>query len=382
MNQYAQKIRRELHRHPEIGYDLPNTLALLRRELDELCVEYTEKYGKSGIVATINPDKSHYTIGIRADMDALPITEKNDVPYKSEYDGKMHACGHDAHTAIALATLRELYAMRHEINCRVKFIFQPAEEFSPPGAMLMAEDGVMEDIDIIVALHCDTDFPVGTIGIVPGYMNATSDGFMLTFHGKGAHVAFQQYGRDAIMMAVRAYTDIEFMIAKEVSARESVIFNVGAIHGGETNNIVCDRCSMFCTLRTHSDETAEYILDKVKRIGYAVAETAGGSFEFEHKKHYPSVYNDPEVSERLRAAAAKVVGDGNVMGKKRSMGGEDFSYFANIKPGSIFRLGVKNAERGISHGLHTDRFDIDEAALDIGVRVFCQFVLDNMNGTK
>lgn len=382
MNQYAQKIRRELHRHPEIGFDLPNTLALLRRELDELCVEYTEKYGKSGIVATINPDKSHYTIGIRADMDALPITEKNDVPYKSEYDGKMHACGHDAHTAIALATLRELYAMRDEINCRVKFIFQPAEEFSPSGAMLMAEDGVMEDIDIIVALHCDTDFPVGTVGIVPGYMNATSDGFMLTFHGKGAHVAFQQYGRDAIMMAVRAYTDIEFMIAKEVSARESVIFNVGAIHGGETNNIVCDRCSMFCTLRTHSDETAEYILDKVKRIGYAVAETAGGSFEFEHKKHYPSVYNDPEVSERLRIAAAKVVGDGNVMGKRRSMGGEDFSYFANIKPGSIFRLGVKNAESGISHGLHTDRFDIDEAALDIGVRVFCQFVLDNMNGTK
>ena len=378
MNEYAQKIRRELHRNPEIGFDLPKTLATLRRELDKIGVEYTEKFGKSGIVATINPEKSHFTIGIRADMDALPILEKNDVPYKSQCDGKMHACGHDAHTAIALATLKELNEMRDEISCRVKFIFQPAEEYAPSGAKLMAEDGVMEDIDVIVALHVEPSLDAGTVGVISGYRNATSDGFTLTFRGKSAHVAEQQHGTDAIMMAVRAYTDLEFVIAKEISAREPIIFNVGSIHGGVANNVICDECSMFCTLRTHTDETAEYVLNKVKKICEAIAETAGGSFEYEHKKHYPVVYNDPAVTELIRAAAAAVVGEENIIESRRGMGGEDFSYFANEKPGTMFHLGIRSEERGIVHKLHTDLFDLEEEALDVGVKIFKKFVLDNM----
>ena len=382
MNEYAQKIRRELHRHPEIGFDLPKTLATLRRELDGMGVEYTEKYGKSGIVATINPEKSHYTIAIRADMDALPITEMNDVPYKSEHEGKMHACGHDAHTAIALATLKELNAMRDSIGCRVKFIFQPAEEYAPSGAKLMAEDGVMDDIDVIVALHVEPTLNSGTVGYISGPRNATSDGFTLTFRGKSAHVAEQQYGRDAIMMAVRAYTDIEFVIAKEVSAREPIIFNVGSIHGGVANNVICDECTMFCTLRTHTDETAEYVLNKIRAICASVAETAGGSFEYEQKKHYPMVKNDPEVTELLRRAAVAVVGEENVLTSRRGMGGEDFSYFANIKPGCMIHLGVKSKDSDTVHGLHTDRFDVDEEALDIGVKIFKKFVLDNMNSAN
>jgi amidohydrolase len=181
------------------------------------------------------------------------------------------------------------------------------------------------------------------------------------------------------MMAVRAYTDIEFMIAKEISAREPIIFNCGAIHGGVANNVICDHASMFCTLRTHSDETAKYVLDKIKRIGEAVAETAGGRFEYTHKKHYPTVYNDPEIEKKLRAVAAETVGGEFVVEKRRSMGGEDFSYLSNEKPGCMFRLGVKNAERGIVHGLHTDLFDIDESALDVGVSMFVNYVLKYMN---
>ena len=378
MNEYAVKIRRELHRRPEIGFDLPCTLALLRRELDALGVEYTEEFGKSSIVATINPERSHFTIGIRADMDALPITERNETEYRSEIEGQMHACGHDAHTAIALAALKALNEIKDRITCRVKFIFQAAEEYAPSGAMLMARDGVMKDIDEIIALHVDTDLNAGTVGFVPGYMNATSDGFTLDFYGKSAHVAFQQYGRDAIMMAVRAYTDIEFMIAKEISAREPIIFNCGAIHGGTTNNVICDHASMFCTLRTHTDETAEYVLSKIKRIGEAVADTAGGRFEYTQKKHYPTVYNDPEIEKKLRAVAAETVGDGYILEKRRSMGGEDFSYLSNEKPGCMFRLGVKNAERGIVHGLHTDLFDLDESALEVGVSMFKNYVLKYM----
>ena len=377
MNDYVLSMRREFHENPEIGFNLPKTLAILRRELDKIGVEYTESYGKSSIVATVNPEKSHFTIGIRADIDALPISEENDVPYKSKIEGQMHACGHDAHNAIALATLKEIYEMRDKITCRVKFIFQAAEEFAPSGAMLMARDGVMDEIDEIVALHCDPTVPFGSIAIMPEECNAESNGFSLDFYGTSSHVANQEKGRDAIMMCMRAYSDIEFLIAKEVAAREPVIFNVGAIHGGETNNIICNHCSMFCTLRTFNSDIAKHLIDKIKRICAAVAETADGRFEFNEKKHYPIVYNNPLLAKRLKATIEKVVGSENTLMQKRGMGGEDFSYFANIKPGCMFRLGTRSGPE-TSNVLHTKNFNIDERALEIGVNIFKTYVLDNM----
>lgn len=268
--------------------------------------------------------------------------------------------------------------MRDEISCRIKFIFQPAEEYAPSGAMLMAEDGVMDNIDTIVALHCAPHHPFGRIGIKHENMNATSDGFTLDFYGKNTHAATQQHGRDAIMMCVRAYTDIELMIAKEIGALDPVIFNVGSIHGGEANNVICDHCSMFCTLRTHSDKTAEYVLDKIKRIGRAVAETADGRFEFTHKKHYPIVYNAPEICERVRKAASAVIGEENIINQAQGMGGEDFSYFARLKPGCMFDLGTRGDTPDTANGLHTPTFNIDERALEIGVEIFKKYILNNM----
>ncbi len=381
MESYAVKIRRQLHKFPEIGFELSRTLSLVRSELDKMKVEYTEAYGKSSLVATVNPEKSNFTIGIRADMDALPITETNDVEYKSQIDGQMHACGHDAHTAILLDTVRKISKIRDKLACRVKFIFQSAEEYPPSGARLMAEDGVMEDIDCIVALHVDTTFDIGAIGLAPGAQNATSDGFYLEFYGKSAHVANQQDGIDAITMAVKAYTDIEFMIAKEVKAIDPVVFNVGSIHGGTANNVICDKCTMFCTLRTQKDKTAEYLLGKIKKIIAATAEVSGGEARFIESKHYPIVHNDPIITERIRAAAVKTVGEVNVIPKRiQSMGGEDFSYFSRLKPGCMFRLGVRNEELGYTVGVHNGGFMMDESALEIGSELFLNFVLDNMNG--
>ncbi|MBR2293500.1 MAG: amidohydrolase [Clostridia bacterium] len=376
MNAYAVRIRRELHQYPEIGFDLPRTLALLRRELDAIGVPYTEEYGKSSIVATVNPEKSHFTVGIRADIDALPIHEKNEVEYCSRIDGQMHACGHDAHTAIALATLKEIYEERDSFDFRIKFLFQSAEEYAPSGAKLMAEDGVMDDIDCIVALHCDTGFSAGTIAITPYEQNAISDGFVLGFFGKSAHAGNQERGIDAIQMAVQAYTAIELMIAKEIAVKERVIFNAGTIQGGTANNIIAEQCSMYCTLRTWNEELAGKIIDKIKRIGESLASIAGGSFSFEPRKHYPIVYNDPILTERVRIAAAAVVGEEQVKNNRRAMGGEDFAYFAQRKSGCMFRLGVRNEKRGIVNGPHTDRFDLDEDALEIGVKIFKQFLAD------
>ena len=197
MESYVINARRRIHEYPEIGFDLDRTLAFLREELDKMGVEYTEKFGKSSIVATINPEKTNFTIGIRADIDALPITEESDFPFKSKIDGQMHACGHDAHAAIALDACRRLNEMKDELACRVKILFQAAEEYPPSGAKLMALDGVMTDIDCIIALHVDTDRKAGEIAIRKGPRNATSDGFYLEFYGKTAHAASQEKGIDA-----------------------------------------------------------------------------------------------------------------------------------------------------------------------------------------
>ncbi|MBR5140679.1 MAG: amidohydrolase [Clostridia bacterium] len=380
MESFVVNIRRQLHMYPEIGFDLERTLALLRSELDKMGVEYTEEYGKSSIVATINPDKTNFTIGIRADTDALPIQEQNDIPFKSKLDGQMHACGHDSHTAIALDACRRLNEMKDKINCRVKFLFQAAEEYPPSGAKLMAADGVMKDIDCIIGLHVDTDRKAGVIAIRKGARNATSDGFYLEFYGKTAHAASQQKGIDAIMMAVKAYTDIEFMIAKEIKAKDPIIFNVGAIHGGVANNIICDKCTMFCTLRTQKQENADYILGKIKKIIASIADVAGGEAKFVESKHYPIVINNDVVADKIIAAAEKVVGKDNIKHREQGMGGEDFAYFALEKPGCMFELGVRNEELGYTIGVHNEKFMLDEAALPIGSDIFVQFVLDNMNG--
>ena len=378
---YPVKIRRELHEYPEVGFDLPRTLVLLRRELDLMGVEYTEKYGKSSIVATVNPEKQGYTIAIRADMDALPITETTDAPYKSKNDGMMHACGHDAHTAIALAALEKINAMRDSIDCRIKFLFQPAEEYRISGARLMAEDGVMEDIDVVIALHCDPGLDVGKIEIIDGDRNAISNGFELHFYGKSAHAARRASGIDAILMAARAYDELVREVTPEAIG-ERTVFNVGKIRGGETNNIVCDHCMMFATLRSFSDEGAERAFAKINEICSRVSDDMGGKYEFVSVKHYPKVYNDPAVADAIRTSAAKIIGRENVGAEKRGLGGEDFSYFANIKPGAMFKLGTRTPGCESYYGLHHDKFDIDESALDVGIEIFVRFVLDNMNGYK
>ena len=381
MESFVVSARRRLHQYPEIGFDLPLTLAFLREELEKMGVEYTEKYGKSSIVATINPEKDNFTIGIRADIDALPITEVNDIPFKSKIEGQMHACGHDAHTAIALDVCRRLQEMRDSINCRVKIIFQAAEEYPPSGAMLMVRDGLMEDIDCAVALHVNNGSEAGTIKVKYGKVNGQSDGFHLEFYGTAAHAASQHTGVDAIMMAVKAYTEIEFMVAKEIKANHPVVFNVGAFNGGKANNVVCNHCSLYCTLRTHYAEDAEYLLGKIKRIIANIAEISGGRAEFVLDKHYPIVVKDDNMTDRLINSASKVLGKENVIVyTEQSLGGEDFAYMAAEKPGCLYHLGIANKELGYTASIHQANFMIDERALSVGSDVMVQFVLDNMNG--
>jgi len=347
-----------------------------------LGVEYTEEYGRGCITATINPQKTNYTIGIRADMDALPIAEENDVPYKSRIDGKMHACGHDAHTAIALTALKELYEIKNEINCQVKFFFQSGEE-AYCGAKYMVEDGAADDVDCIVALHVDVSCETGKIMIRSGALNANADHFTLEFFGKSSHAAHQQDGIDANMAAIRSYTAIQFMISKEVATQDVVVFNAGEIKGGTASNIISDYCCMNCTLRTWNDDTENKLLEGIKRTIDLTAQACGAEAKFTQKNHYLMLINNESVANMLKKSAVNVIGEENVLPLEfRGMGAEDFAYFANAKPACMFKLGVRNKEKDILFSTHTSKFDIDENALDIGIKIFKQFVFDNMNNKK
>ena len=387
MESYVVKLRRELHENPELGFDLPKTLAILRRELDAIGVEYTEKLGRSSIVATVNPDKTNFTIGVRADMDALPILEKTDVPFKSKTDGKMHACGHDAHTAMAMEALRQIYAMRDKLNCRVKFIFQASEEAPPSGAKLLVDDGVMDDIDCIIGQHVELTEPSGVIDVPAGDVTATTTSFTLKFYGRRNHALRQHEGVDAIMIAVNAYNQIEMMMTKNLDGREVKVFNIGKIRGGEASNIVAGECEMDCTLRTLSDEVAETAVSRIKEICESVAKAWGGEFEYFEHTYAPKVVNNKIINERVIAAAIAVVGKDRVTNsdrsdKEKNMGGEDFSFYSRVKPACMFHTGIRNEEKGCIYGGHTDMYKLDEDVMQDAANVIVRFVIDNQNGIE
>ena len=377
---YAQKIREELHMYPEIGYDLPKTLAVVHRELDAMGLSYTDKYCRSSVVSVINDDKN-FTIGLRADMDALPIQEEVDVPFKSRIDGQMHACGHDFHTAVLLAVAKYLVDHQDQLRCRVKLLFTPAEEYEDPGCKHMAENGVMDDVDCAVTLHVNSQIDAGKVQINDaGGTNGNSLGFKVDFYGKAAHAAAQYRGKDAILMAVDAITAMEFMIAKEVDGRKCKVLNIGSIHGGKTNNVICDHVSMYGTLRTWDDEVNEYCVTRLQQICENVATTCGGSADFRVIKFMPYNRNHPVMVEKLRASATAAFGAENIVQMPRSLGGEDFAFFSRIKPTVQFKVGTKPADAKEKIAGHNGKFRINNDGFQVAIDMFTKFVFDNMDG--
>ena len=378
-NGYIVKIRHEIHRIPELGFDLPRTVALVKRELEEIGISYTEKYGKSSIVAELNPEKTNFTIAIRADMDALAILERSGVDYASEIEGHMHACGHDAHTAILLATVKALYEIKDEISCRVRFIFQPSEECPESGAKMMVENGVMDGVDVIVGLHvggCKS----GEIGVCPGPCQAASRPFKLEFFGQSTHAATPHNGKDALAAAVRAYASIKLMTSTELTPMEKYICSIGKLNAGTAQNIIPDYAEMVGTIRTFNLEVDKYIIGRIEAIAESIKRETGIDYKLTTHLKSGVVYNDPKVSELVRAAAVKVVGEENIAPIAMRMGAEDFSFYGDKAPAAFFRLGNYNEEKGCTSPAHNSDFIVDDDVLHLGVEAFVNFVLDNMNG--
>ena len=376
---YAVSLYRQLHEYPELAYDLPLTLALVKGELDRWGIPYSEAYGPSSIVATINPDCIGFTIGLRADMDALPIEEKTCLSFSSKHHGIMHACGHDVHTANLLAVGRWLKAHEKELRCRVKLLFTPAEEYNDPGCRHMVENGVTDDLDCIVGSHVESDLPVGTIGLLEGGINANSMGVTIDLYGKSSHAALPQKGVDAIGMAFQFYQAALQMKAREINPQEACVVHIGAIHGGKVQNNVCDHVQLTCSLRSQTDALKDFLLNRVRELAEGIAAMNGGSATVTVNKLLPYVYNDTVMYCCLKETAERALGAEHVVAYRRTMGGEDFGFLSRKKPSVFFRFGIRGGPE-TSYGPHTDHFRADEACFATSFEVFRNFVLDHQDG--
>jgi len=377
---YMVDIRRRLHMYPELSFDIPRTLELIRSELDQMGVSYTEKYGKSSIVAFLNDDKRDFTIAFRADTDALPITETNDVPYKSRIDGRMHACGHDVHTAALLGTVRALNAVKDQISCRLVFLFQASEE-GPSGAKLMVEDGVCDEFDVIVSCHVDNKIDAGAILARDGATFACSDNFTIEITGMTGHAAAPHAAKDALLEGVCLYDALN-RLTRETNPAVASVLTVTAIQSGNRHNIIPDHCTLMGTLRTHSDESAAHIRARIRQLCGEIDAKEGYTCTCELQEGEGAVVCDPRVAARVRAAAEAAGVTSLVPTTGAPMYGEDFACYAKNKPNSYFFLGTRSIPQGKIGMTHNSDFDVDEDALDCATKVFCSFVKENMNGIK
>ena len=377
---YIIQLRRELHQYPELAFDLPKTLALIRRELDAMGIPYTEEYGQSSIVAFINPDCNGFSIGLRADTDALPLTEKTGMPYASCHPGIMHACGHDAHTAMLLGATKALKAKEKDLTCKVVLLFQACEEGELSGAKLMVRDGVMGLVDVIVGMHIENWLDTGTVGICPGVSMAASHPLRIEFFGKTAHATLPQTGVDALSMAVETYNGIANMKATQMNPFDKYVCTVGMLAAGSTDNVIPDYAEMKISLRTFDTKVEAFIVENIRSIAESAAARRGGSIAFHEDTKALPLCNDPLVSQQLLASAAKVVGQDKIVTMPEKLSSEDFSFYVAEKPGAFLRLGTRNKDKGCITLPHNNDFLLDEDALPLGSQIFVQFVLDNMGG--
>ncbi len=364
------EVRRDLHAHPEVAFEEVRTAGIVAERLRALGLEPRTGVGKTGVLATVRGGRAGKTVLLRADMDALPIQEQNDVPYRSRVDGKMHACGHDCHTSILLGISKQLVREAPSLSGTVRLCFQPAEE-EGGGALAMIRDGALADPrpDAAFGLHVWQDLDLGKVGVTPGPFMAAVDDFTVTVTGKGAHAAMPHLSLDPVLCLAHAITALQSIASRGVSPLHEVVVSVTQLRAGTAFNIIPETAWMNGTCRVFDEEVWRDLPARFERIVIGVADAFGCRAEIRYRRCNRPTANDPEMAKIAHAAAAEVVGEVNVVDDVRTMGGEDFSVFLHEVPGCFIAIGSRNESRGLQWDHHHPRFDVDEACLEIGAEV-------------
>jgi amidohydrolase len=392
------ECRRDIHQHPELGNRETRTSKIIADRLRELGIEVKTPVAHTGVIGTLRGGKPGRVVALRADIDALPVVEQVDLPFKSTvrttYNGHdvgvMHACGHDAHVAILLGVAEVLSGIRDEIPGTVKFLFQPAEEGAPEGeeggAKLMVKEGALDNpkVDAVFGLHVTSRYPVGEIAYRPGSMMAAVDSFKITVHGKQTHGAYPWLGVDPIVIASQIVLGLQTIPSRQVdSSLAPSIVTVGAIHGGVRNNIIPDDVEMIGTIRSLDAKMRDDIHTRIKRTAEDIARSGGATATVSIEEGYPITYNDPAITEQMAPTLRRVAGPSNVEVVNATLGAEDFSFFQQKVPGLFFWLGTRpknqTAEEAASN--HSPLFYVDESGLELGVRAMAHVAIDYLKKT-
>lgn len=363
------ELRRTIHANPELAFEEFETSALVQRVLDELGVEYRSGVAKTGVVATMRggmASSDSKTVALRGDMDCLPIHEETGLDFASRNPGRMHACGHDSHTTMALGAAMVLAEFREHISGTVKFLLQPSEEKLPGGAPFMIEDGALDGVDMIFGQHVLPRTPAGHIGLYAGMMMASADELYITIKGRSGHGAMPHQTVDPILCAAELIVSLQKIVSRTIDPFEPGVLTIGKIEGGSATNIIPDTVKLEGTLRAMNEEWRDATHKRIEDIVRGVCIASGAEYELEIRRGYPALENDPWATRIAEQAARELLGSDNVFTPERMMGAEDFAYYLQKIPGTFWWIGAGNDTVGCNANLHNNRFTIDEKILPIG----------------
>lgn len=357
-------IRRQLHQHPELSFCEKETAELIKKCLASKNIEFQSDIAGTGVVATIKGASVRPTIALRADMDALPIHETTDLPYRSVNEGVMHACGHDAHTAMLLGTAFILNDLRDKFSSTIKLIFQPGEEKLPGGASLMIKEGVLDDVDLIIGQHVYPDLPCGEVGFHAGPYMASSDEVNITVKGRGGHAAKPAERDNALLAAAKIVSKLSELYPEKGG---DVVLAFGSFIADGTYNVIPSEVNLKGTMRTFDEEKRKALKDNILKVSKAIASEYGCEAEVIIEQGYPSLKNDVKLTEKCAAFAKEILGEDKVKELPQLMTAEDFAWYSQKVPACFYRLGTSNPENGIIAKQHTSNFNIDENSMRIGI---------------
>lgn len=383
LNKYSEeiiKIRREIHKYPELGGEEVKTSNFIKEELKKMNIEVKTGFAKTGIQGMIYGKNKNKTIMIRADIDALPIEELNEIDYKSKEKGKMHACGHDVHTAAVLGAARILSELKEELNGNIKFCFQPAEE-TVGGADLMVEHGILENprVDYVIGMHVEPNKKLGTVAIEPGPVTSYPDFFEIKLTGKGGHGSFPAKTIDPILPAVEIYNQLN-LISKKISPLEPCVVQVCKIQAGNYNAIIPDEAELAGTVRTLSKNNREKVKGLIEKIIKNISEIYGVKYNLYYRGKTFPVMNTAEYVDKVKKSVEAIFTEGFVKDENFKIGGDDFCFFSENIPATFLIVGSANEDKSTQYPLHNPRFNVDEKVILKGAEAFSRIAIDYLNG--